>query len=211
MGSRDAHKRSTEMAYLIMVSVGDEADVLGSRVEIGHRPVMIGRSPHCNVQLVDLQVSREHAEIGWRDGYVLRNLRATNGTYVNDIPIQECRLASGDMVRTGRTQFLFVRADRGDELAHGEALAQTYLQIGLALRHAAAAGRVLIRLTQTREALSRMEGQKREEPRHERRDAPPLTTHKHRDCIVPPLIPYRLRSNHTPHGPWPTDGRTRRA
>jgi len=67
--------------------------------------VELGRDPGLATTLDDAQVSRRHARIvPAGDGAVVSDLGSTNGTYVNDQPIQgERRIAPGDRVRVGLT------------------------------------------------------------------------------------------------------------
>jgi pSer/pThr/pTyr-binding forkhead associated (FHA) protein len=63
---------------------------------------VIGRSRSCNLRLPSADASRRHAEIlAGRDGYVVRDLRSTNGTFVNGERIQERTLRPGDRIEIG--------------------------------------------------------------------------------------------------------------
>jgi hypothetical protein len=58
-------------------------------VELGHEPVTLGRSPDCSVQLPLPNVSRQHAQVVFRnDEYYLEDLDSTNGSYVNGIRVK---------------------------------------------------------------------------------------------------------------------------
>lgn len=65
---------------------------------------IIGRSTEADFRLPDTGVSREHAEITW-DGEdaVLVDLQSTNGTTVNDIPVENWMLADGDVINVGHS------------------------------------------------------------------------------------------------------------
>ena len=65
----------------------------------------IGRDPSLPLSLEDTQASRRHARISLQSGQaVVEDLGSTNGTYVNDQPIQGPRaIAPGDRVRIGLT------------------------------------------------------------------------------------------------------------
>ena len=79
-----------------------------SRVVIGPEPVVIGRLPECRVVLNDPNVSRRHAEIR-RQGsdFVIADLRSTNGTRVNGMPVRERTLVDGDEISVGTTAIRF--------------------------------------------------------------------------------------------------------
>jgi len=67
--------------------------------------VELGRDPALVTTLDDAQISRRHARIAPSEGgAVVTDLGSTNGTYVNDQPIQGARrIAPGDRVRVGLT------------------------------------------------------------------------------------------------------------
>jgi pSer/pThr/pTyr-binding forkhead associated (FHA) protein len=58
-------------------------DSQGQRTTVGSQ-CLIGRAPHCRVCLADKRVSWDQARISWlRDGWWLRDLNSTNGTWVD--------------------------------------------------------------------------------------------------------------------------------
>lgn len=65
---------------------------------------IIGRGSAVDFRLPDTGVSRNHAEITW-DGQdaVLVDLQSTNGTTVNDIPVDNWLLADGDVITVGHS------------------------------------------------------------------------------------------------------------
>ena len=65
---------------------------------------IIGRGTISDFRLPDTGVSRQHAEITWdgRDA-VLVDLHSTNGTMVNDSPIENGLLADGDVISMGQS------------------------------------------------------------------------------------------------------------
>ena len=68
---------------------------------------VIGRGQDAQFRLPDTGVSRRHLEIRW-DGQValLSDLNSTNGTTVNNAPVQEWQLADGDVVRLGHSEIV---------------------------------------------------------------------------------------------------------
>jgi diguanylate cyclase (GGDEF)-like protein len=95
----------TNQACLVVI-YGDE---LGRRVELANGRVAIGRSSSSELQLDQESVSRNHCEITARGGaYELRDLGSTNGTYVNDAPIDAVFLRDGDQIKVGRTILKFI-------------------------------------------------------------------------------------------------------
>lgn len=65
---------------------------------------IIGRSNDAHFRLPDTGVSRQHAEVTW-DGQdaVLVDLESTNGTTVNDTPVDNWLLADGDVITMGHS------------------------------------------------------------------------------------------------------------
>jgi len=101
---RDGTAPAASAAHLLGLS-GSQKDV---RVPIGAAGITIGRHASCDVVLADHRVSVRHAWIGISDGrFVLRDLKSTNGTYINtqiDSSVVEIELRSGDTVFFGSHQ-----------------------------------------------------------------------------------------------------------
>ncbi|SDS68466.1 MULTISPECIES: DUF3662 and FHA domain-containing protein [Corynebacterium] len=65
---------------------------------------IIGRSNDADFRLPDTGVSRQHAEITWDgESAVLVDLQSTNGTTVNDEPVENWLLADGDVITVGHS------------------------------------------------------------------------------------------------------------
>ena len=91
------------MADLILEMV--EGEAAGRQIPLTGA-LEIGREPSLGVSLEeDTEVSRHHARVSLQNGQVfVEDLGSTNGTYVNDQPIQGRRLiAPGDRIRLGLT------------------------------------------------------------------------------------------------------------
>ncbi|WJZ01341.1 DUF3662 and FHA domain-containing protein [Corynebacterium freiburgense] len=65
---------------------------------------IIGRGVDADLRLPDTGVSRQHAEVTWdgRDA-VLVDLQSTNGTTVNNMPVENWLLADGDVIAVGHS------------------------------------------------------------------------------------------------------------
>ncbi|WP_225980136.1 DUF3662 and FHA domain-containing protein [Corynebacterium sp. 12B] len=65
---------------------------------------IIGRSNDADFRLPDTGVSRQHAEVTW-NGHdaVITDLQSTNGTTVNDVPVDNWLLADGDVITVGHS------------------------------------------------------------------------------------------------------------
>ena len=72
-------------------------------------PISIGRGRENQVQIKrDLKVSRFHCRIVRRsNGYVVEDLKSSNGTFVNGEPIGVCDLRAGDELAVGDARFVF--------------------------------------------------------------------------------------------------------
>lgn len=71
--------------------------------------VVMGRGASCDLTLPSRAASRRHAEVFPRgDGWALRDLDSTNGTFLNDEPVRASRdLSPGDVVRIGEQTITF--------------------------------------------------------------------------------------------------------
>ncbi|MGQ9663095.1 MAG: FHA domain-containing protein [Kiritimatiellia bacterium] len=93
------------MAFL---EVTNPPELRGKRFTIERDEVIIGRSRDCDFQIPDTSVSSRHAAIRRTEKkYTLADLGSTNGTAVNDMPIQELRLNPRDVITLGSVELLF--------------------------------------------------------------------------------------------------------
>src|SRR5271154_7199372 len=77
---------------------------LGRKYLLDRETFIIGRAEETDIQFDQESVSRNHARIvGHGDAYVLSDLGSTNGTLVNDRPVDERALRDGDIVQIGQT------------------------------------------------------------------------------------------------------------
>ncbi len=82
---------------------------LGKRIALETEPLECGRSMKTEIPLDDDAVSRKHARFAWTgDVFVVHDLGSTNGTYVNDVSVQERVLRDGDQIKIGHTIFKFI-------------------------------------------------------------------------------------------------------
>lgn len=103
--ARETKKEDSRDACLVVI-YGDD---LGRRIPLRAEPCIIGRSSKSDVQIDQESVSRNHARIASApQGYVVRDLGSTNGTYVNDDLVEEAVLRDGDQLKIGRTIFKFL-------------------------------------------------------------------------------------------------------
>ena len=95
------------MASLLVIQGADH----GKRFELGDGPgpLPLGRDPASAVRLRDTEVSRHHAELrpGPDRTFRLVDLGSANGTYLNDRPVEQSPIRSGDRLRLGQTVLVF--------------------------------------------------------------------------------------------------------
>ncbi|MEP6774986.1 MAG: DUF3662 and FHA domain-containing protein [Chloroflexota bacterium] len=86
-------------------------DLAGREFPVSKTLLSIGRGLDNDLVIDDPRVSRHHAQLTFRHGhYLLRDLRSTNGTFVNSQPIEAAVLAPGDIASVGGFELLFNQA-----------------------------------------------------------------------------------------------------
>ena len=74
---------------------------------IGKRAV-IGRGENADIQIVDVKISREHAELSFASGsYTITDLGAQNGIIVNDVKVKQKKLVDSEKIVIGQTVFKY--------------------------------------------------------------------------------------------------------
>ncbi len=70
--------------------------------------ISIGTLPESDLVLTDPTVSRKHAVVEERpDGYLLRDLDSTNGSFLDNVRIREGYITPGSVIRIGQTEISF--------------------------------------------------------------------------------------------------------
>lgn len=96
------------MAKLLIKSAGFGNQVINLNLGVNR----FGRSPGNDFVIEHATVSAKHCEIALSDGEVtVRDCGSTNGTYINDQPVMEARLAEGQVLRLGDVDFLVESTD----------------------------------------------------------------------------------------------------
>jgi pSer/pThr/pTyr-binding forkhead associated (FHA) protein len=94
---------------VLIVRSGAQA---GARFALGASLTRLGRHPESEISLDDITVSRRHAEIVRCDnGYELRDSGSLNGTYVNQIRVDQVTLQHGDELQIGKFRLVFFERD----------------------------------------------------------------------------------------------------
>ncbi len=80
---------------------------IGHRFSFGDR-LVIGRDIDCDLQLFDEGLSRTHFVIERAEnGYRIKDLGSSNGTYVNGQRVSDAPLSGGDLIRAGAAELSF--------------------------------------------------------------------------------------------------------
>lgn len=96
------------MAELIIYS----GKLKGQRLILPDREVVVGRDEDCHMRIASSLISRKHCTLkAAEDGIWVHDLESQNGTYVNDVAINEPFLMKpGDILRVGAALFQVPRA-----------------------------------------------------------------------------------------------------
>jgi EAL domain-containing protein (putative c-di-GMP-specific phosphodiesterase class I) len=106
------------------------------RVPIHPLPFRIGRRPGLDLTLPSELVSKEHAEIySEGDGLRLRDLRSTNGTFVNRDRIQDVAVREGDILHFAQFEFRLGQQVPEASLQDGEEEPSTVVLGNVELTH----------------------------------------------------------------------------
>jgi pSer/pThr/pTyr-binding forkhead associated (FHA) protein len=103
-------KRSPATRSYLAVLTGAKA---GSQYPLPtDRRIVIGRSRECDLHLEDRDASRKHASLQpFGTEYYLMDMGSTNGTMVNDKPVDKRLLRHGDRITVGRQVLQFITVD----------------------------------------------------------------------------------------------------
>jgi hypothetical protein len=82
----------------------------GASYALNHDSVVLGRDASCSIRIDDINASRTHAQVSLdaSGAWKLADLDSTNGTLLNDVPVQRAILQDGDIITIGTTMLEFV-------------------------------------------------------------------------------------------------------
>ena len=84
--------------------------------------VSIGTLPENDLVLTDQTVSRSHAVVEEKsDGYVVRDLGSTNGTFLDGVRVREAYIRPGSVLRLGQTEISFSPQEEHIEIVKSNA------------------------------------------------------------------------------------------
>jgi diguanylate cyclase (GGDEF)-like protein len=82
---------------------------MGKRFPMETDEIVVGRGSDCDIQIDRDSVSRRHARFCRTDhGWDVEDLGSTNGSYINDMPIDRSPLRDADFVKVGAAIFKFL-------------------------------------------------------------------------------------------------------
>lgn len=96
--------------------------------------IIIGRGDRADIQVVDVKMSREHAELSFTgDGYTITDLNTQNGILINSIKVKQKKAIDADKLVIGQTVLKYnvyeVKDSEGlVELNEGETLSKESIQ-----------------------------------------------------------------------------------
>jgi two-component system cell cycle response regulator len=115
--NRITERAPTKEACLVVIYGSD----LGRKYNLDAANLVLGRSSKSDIQIDQESVSRAHSKIvNTGKSIRIRDLGSTNGTYVNDEPIEEHVLSDGDLIKIGRTIFKFLSGGNIERAYHEE-------------------------------------------------------------------------------------------
>lgn len=90
-------------------SVPHLVDPLGEVIPFNDPTVILGRAADCDVVIADRRASRRHAEVCRKEeGFILRDLDSTNGTWLNGRRLNTPMLLhDGDLIEIAAARFTF--------------------------------------------------------------------------------------------------------
>ncbi|HEX5659165.1 MAG TPA: sigma 54-interacting transcriptional regulator [Polyangiales bacterium] len=100
--------RRIRLSRLLVIDGPDR----GKELSIERERATVGRSLICDLVLADKAVSGTHFEIqALENGFILRDLESTNGTWCGDVQVREVWIKHGQTIRAGTTVLRFEPLD----------------------------------------------------------------------------------------------------
>ena len=101
-------------------------DSIGQKYDLDVKVLTIGRGRDNDICVNHRSVSRNHVEVHVDDrGAQLKDLRSTNGTYVNDEAVGNVYLRDGDRIKVGRTVLKFISGSNVEAAYHEQLFTMT--------------------------------------------------------------------------------------
>jgi diguanylate cyclase (GGDEF)-like protein len=109
---------------------------MGKRFALTRNEVVLGRGSDCDIQVDRDSVSRRHARVFRNNAeqWMVEDLQSTNGSYVNDVPVQNSMLRDADFLKIGAAIFKFL-SGQGIEASYHEEIYRMTIVDGLTGAH----------------------------------------------------------------------------
>ena len=122
-------KDQTHRAMLLSLSPGSQ-----NSFPLTGEKLICGRAANADIQLNDEKASRYHASIlSVHNFYYIQDMNSTNGTFLNGARITSMRLAHGDIIKLGDTEFQFVITEQEATGSNLEISLETVTTLALAV------------------------------------------------------------------------------
>src|SRR5215471_18192529 len=128
-------KPAKEAGEACLVLIYPPGPDMGKRFPLTRSEIVLGRGADCDIQVDRDSVSRRHARV-FRDGevWMVEDLGSTNGSYVNDVPVQRSVLRDADFLKIGAAIFKFLTG-AGVEASYHEEIYRMTIVDGLTGAH----------------------------------------------------------------------------
>jgi diguanylate cyclase (GGDEF)-like protein len=94
---------------------------MGKRFPLDVDEIVVGRGGDCNIQIDRDSVSRKHARVySTANGWEVEDLGSTNGSYINDVPVDRSPLRDSDFLKVGAAIFKFLSGTGIESSYHEE-------------------------------------------------------------------------------------------
>jgi len=104
----DAKAKDLPEGIMVILRVLEGAEI-GKGYPVNKVPATIGRDKLCDISITDTRMSRQHAMLFYYSPhFYLKDLGATNGTFVNDKRIKQTEINNGDQIRIGSSKLEFI-------------------------------------------------------------------------------------------------------
>jgi hypothetical protein len=102
-----------------------EGPLAGQAMTIPTKGLIIGRGSACDLRLLDVGASRQHAHIRYAQGsWFIQDLGSSGGTFINDEQVRAIRLNSGDRISIGESTWTFYLGDHAAAEEQAKAAAE---------------------------------------------------------------------------------------
>ncbi len=130
-----AVKPRSEAGEACLVLIYPPGPDMGKRFALTRNEVVLGRGSDCDIQVDRDSVSRRHARVfRTTDQWMVEDLQSTNGSYVNDVPVQNSLLRDSDFLKIGAAIFKFL-SGQGIEASYHEEIYRMTIVDGLTGAH----------------------------------------------------------------------------